>query len=234
MRPEVQWTRRFKPKTGTMSPTSGVVLDVLGSGPSLPLATSVHLLALLAMSSKAHSNTPANTEALSSFTDDDATDERQGLLSGEPAEEAELPEHPLRKKRILALIGAGFITLLLAAVFGPPLLRASRNGKARYPVPGEQLQSNGTHDFRRTVLLVSIDGLRAEYLERGLSPHLLEISKKGLRAKYMQPIFPVSPPCSNVGAHPCSLHALQTLTFPYALIVPVQLSPDTSTGTIGH
>jgi len=73
---------------------------------------------------------------------------------------------------------------------------------------GNALRSNGTHDFRRTVLMVSIDGLRclgffllyftwlinhrADYLDRGLTPHLLDISKKGLRAKSMRPIFPVS------------------------------------------
>ncbi|KAK1228074.1 hypothetical protein PQX77_008899 [Marasmius sp. AFHP31] len=55
---------------------------------------------------------------------------------------------------------------------------------------GDTLRSNGTHDFKRTVLVVSIDGLRADYLDRGLTPHLLDIAKKGLRAKSMQPIFP--------------------------------------------
>ncbi|KAK2459691.1 hypothetical protein APHAL10511_008336 [Amanita phalloides] len=55
---------------------------------------------------------------------------------------------------------------------------------------GAELRSNGTHDFKRTVLMVSIDGLRADYLDRGLTPHLLAISKKGLRAKSMQPVFP--------------------------------------------
>ena len=33
---------------------------------------------------------------------------------------------------------------------------------------------------------------RADYLDRGLTPHLLDISKKGLRAKSMKPVFPVS------------------------------------------
>ena len=32
---------------------------------------------------------------------------------------------------------------------------------------------------------------RADYLDRGLTPHLLDIAKKGLRAKSMIPIFPV-------------------------------------------
>ncbi|KIY45676.1 nucleotide pyrophosphatase [Fistulina hepatica ATCC 64428] len=55
---------------------------------------------------------------------------------------------------------------------------------------GDVLRSNGTHDFKRTVLLVSIDGLRADYLDRGFTPHLLNIAKKGLRAKSMIPVFP--------------------------------------------
>ncbi|KAF8588935.1 Phosphodiest-domain-containing protein [Ramaria rubella] len=38
--------------------------------------------------------------------------------------------------------------------------------------------------------MISIDGLRADYLDRGLTPHLLEISRTGLRAKWMKPIFP--------------------------------------------
>ncbi|KAF8843353.1 Phosphodiest-domain-containing protein [Paxillus ammoniavirescens] len=53
-----------------------------------------------------------------------------------------------------------------------------------------ELFSNGTHEFQRTVILISIDGLRADYLDRGLTPHLLDISKQGIRAKYMKPVFP--------------------------------------------
>jgi predicted AlkP superfamily pyrophosphatase or phosphodiesterase len=52
------------------------------------------------------------------------------------------------------------------------------------------LLSNGTDEFKPTVLIVSIDGLRADYLDRGLTPHLLALSKKGLRAKSMKPVFP--------------------------------------------
>jgi hypothetical protein len=40
---------------------------------------------------------------------------------------------------------------------------------------------------------------RADYLDRGLTPHLLDISKKGLRAKSMKPVFPVSSPSHYVG-----------------------------------
>ncbi|KAG2095131.1 alkaline-phosphatase-like protein [Suillus discolor] len=47
----------------------------------------------------------------------------------------------------------------------------------------DSLYSNGTHEFKKTVLMVSIDGLRADYLDRGLTPHLLDISREGVRAK---------------------------------------------------
>ncbi|KAF9491782.1 Phosphodiest-domain-containing protein [Pleurotus eryngii] len=59
---------------------------------------------------------------------------------------------------------------------------------------GGKLRSNGTHDFKRTVVLVSIDGFRADYLDRGLTPHLRNVSKQGIRAKFMRPIFPVCSP----------------------------------------
>ncbi|KAF9243503.1 Phosphodiest-domain-containing protein [Melanogaster broomeanus] len=61
-----------------------------------------------------------------------------------------------------------------------------------YP-QGDSLLSNGTHDFGRTVVLVSIDGLRSDYLTRGLTPHLIDIIREGVRAEYMKPIFPHRP-----------------------------------------
>ncbi|KAF8548172.1 Phosphodiest-domain-containing protein [Imleria badia] len=69
-----------------------------------------------------------------------------------------------------------------AAYFGARTPQQPARDTARF--------SNGTHEFKRTVILISIDGLSASYLDRGLTPHLLDISKQGLRAKYMQPIFP--------------------------------------------
>ncbi|WP_266158801.1 ectonucleotide pyrophosphatase/phosphodiesterase [Dyella silvatica] len=40
------------------------------------------------------------------------------------------------------------------------------------------------------LLLISIDGYRADYLERGLSPTLAMLAKSGVRAASMQPSFP--------------------------------------------
>ncbi|KAJ1644304.1 hypothetical protein J3B02_003326 [Coemansia erecta] len=57
---------------------------------------------------------------------------------------------------------------------------------------GHKLISNGTHWFRPTLILVSLDGFRADYLQRGISPSLVRIGKQGLRADYMIPSFPSS------------------------------------------
>lgn len=41
-----------------------------------------------------------------------------------------------------------------------------------------------------TVILVSIDGYRADYLQRGLSPNLAALAAQGVRAQWMTPSFP--------------------------------------------
>jgi ectonucleotide pyrophosphatase/phosphodiesterase family protein 5 len=40
------------------------------------------------------------------------------------------------------------------------------------------------------LILISIDGFRADYLDRGLSPNLLKLAQDGVRAKAMRPAFP--------------------------------------------
>ncbi|KAL4256686.1 Type I phosphodiesterase/nucleotide pyrophosphatase [Pleurotus pulmonarius] len=82
---------------------------------------------------------------------------------------------------VMGLIG---LLVYIRTLFSSPSLHPNQT------FVGEKLRSNGTHDFKRTVVLISIDGFRADYLDRGLTPHLLDISKQGIRAKFMRPIFP--------------------------------------------
>lgn len=42
----------------------------------------------------------------------------------------------------------------------------------------------------RPVILVSIDGFRAEYLDRGVTPNLARLAAGGVRAVAMRPSFP--------------------------------------------
>ena len=57
------------------------------------------------------------------------------------------------------------------------------------------------------VLLVSIDGFRADYLEPGLTPHLSRIAAEGVRAQWMNPSYP-------------------SLTFPNHYSIATGLRPD--------
>ncbi|MFT4248765.1 MAG: ectonucleotide pyrophosphatase/phosphodiesterase [Pseudomonas sp.] len=59
----------------------------------------------------------------------------------------------------------------------------------------------------RKLLLISIDGLRADALDRGLSPNLSRLAREGVRARWMSPSYP-------------------SLTFPNHYTIVTGLRPD--------
>ncbi|KAI0051055.1 Phosphodiest-domain-containing protein [Auriscalpium vulgare] len=142
---------------------------------------------------------PRPSSSPSRHYDQALDEERRGLLSDTNEQfletyhvaEKALEQRITGRGRLLAQ-GTAVLLVLLAAYAGSlSYLRSRSVARAKsLQFGGDTLRSNGTHEFKRTVLLASIDGLRADYLERGLTPHLLDISKQGLRAKYMKPIFP--------------------------------------------
>ncbi|KIO34326.1 hypothetical protein M407DRAFT_16861 [Tulasnella calospora MUT 4182] len=120
--------------------------------------------------------------------DDDEHGESAALLSEMEGmeEKGDSSNRVSRRRKLLAL---GFIFLILSVVGGsawwskgPP----SRNVETQ----NLGVLSNGTHEFKPTILMVSLDGLRAEYVERNLTTHLHDISVQGLRAKFIRPVFP--------------------------------------------
>lgn len=123
-----------------------------------------------------------------------ASEEGLGLLSGvhDSSSKYSEPNQTWTRRKVVASMLL-FIFFLVSGAsirsfyFRPDFASSSHN----YWSSGKgDTRSNGTHEFKRTVVLVSIDGLRADYLDRGLTPHILGISKNGLRAKSMRPIFP--------------------------------------------
>lgn len=74
---------------------------------------------------------------------------------------------------------------------------APRGEHAQAPVP---MQAS-------SVLLVSLDGFRADYLDLGMTPNLARIAQEGVRAEWMNPSFP-------------------TLTFPNHYTLVTGLLPD--------
>lgn len=53
----------------------------------------------------------------------------------------------------------------------------------------QNLHSSNTD---KITILISLDGFRYDYLDRGLTPTLSSIANEGVRAAYLQPVFPTS------------------------------------------
>jgi predicted AlkP superfamily pyrophosphatase or phosphodiesterase len=74
-------------------------------------------------------------------------------------------------------------------------------------VVAAQTNPNLIKDLKPTVILISIDGFRADYLDKYPAPTLRRLAERGVRAKWMTPSFP-------------------SLTFPNHYTVATGLYPD--------
>ncbi len=85
---------------------------------------------------------------------------------------------------IHALIAIGFTILVLVA------WKLSKAKKHNGAIVKDRFVSNGTALFGPTTLVISLDGFRADFLSRGLTPRLNAFVKEGISPKYMLPSFP--------------------------------------------
>ncbi|OAQ99430.1 hypothetical protein LLEC1_07765, partial [Akanthomyces lecanii] len=85
---------------------------------------------------------------------------------------------------IHALIAIGFTILVLVA------WKLSKAKKHSGAIVKDRFVSNGTALFGPTTLVISLDGFRADFLSRGLTPRLNAFVKEGISPKYMLPSFP--------------------------------------------
>ncbi|KAI9876169.1 MAG: hypothetical protein M1830_007091 [Pleopsidium flavum] len=84
-----------------------------------------------------------------------------------------------------AIIHTAIVVLFLMMVLVAFLV--SRNFDAGNAV---KLLSNGTASFAPTTILISLDGFRADFLHRGLTPTLNSLIAEGISPEYMLPSFP--------------------------------------------
>lgn len=84
-----------------------------------------------------------------------------------------------------AIIHTAIVVLFLIITLGA--YQVSRNFRAKSAV---KLLSNGTSTFAPTTILISLDGFRADFLRRGLTPTLNSFIKEGISPIYMRPSFP--------------------------------------------
>ena len=93
-------------------------------------------------------------------------EERKALLpsgSDEPDNSEDIEDKDGWSSRKITLTALVLIILLVAGAFTLVVLCGSP-GRGRQPAASSILRSNGTHGFKPTVLMVSIDGLRCVLL----------------------------------------------------------------------
>ncbi|SRR5712691_856409 len=106
------------------------------------------------------------------------SEERKGLLSGVdtlPVSEADEPKLSLWWRNSPLPFGPARIAVVIGALIGLVLggfywLSVPPCSARALHFSGDTLRSNGTHEFKRTVLLVSIDGLRDVFFDVHSSP----------------------------------------------------------------
>ncbi|KAI9775195.1 MAG: hypothetical protein M1839_001383 [Geoglossum umbratile] len=86
-----------------------------------------------------------------------------------------------------ALLLTATITVLLIFLLGAYQVSRSRKKHGHTPT---KVLSNGTSNFHPTTILVSLDGFRADFLNRGLTPTLNLLIAQGISPRYMNPSFP--------------------------------------------
>jgi len=84
-----------------------------------------------------------------------------------------------------AIIHTAIIVLFVMMMLGA--YQVSRNFRATNAM---KLLSNGTSSFAPTTVLISLDGFRADFLRRGLTPTLNSLIDEGVSPRYMLPSFP--------------------------------------------
>lgn len=93
------------------------------------------------------------------------------------------------------------IYISIAVAFALLAIVAWRMSVKTATFKAQPLVSNGTALFAPTTLIISLDGFRADFLQRGITPRLSALVKEGVSPLYMNPsfpsvTFPVSP-CTN-------------------------------------
>lgn len=83
-----------------------------------------------------------------------------------------------------------FLHILIALGFSILVLSAWKLTTLRRQEDTQHLLSNGTALFAPTTILISLDGFRADFLKRGITPRLNALVAEGLSPYYMLPSFP--------------------------------------------
>ncbi|MCJ1462921.1 hypothetical protein MMC07_001525 [Pseudocyphellaria aurata] len=97
-------------------------------------------------------------------------------------------EQPISKRR--QIITYTSISTTIAALFCVLVFGAFKVSRPSSSRPTDSLLSNGSTGFAPTTILISLDGFRADFLRRGITPTLSSFIAEGVSPRYMVPSFP--------------------------------------------
>jgi predicted AlkP superfamily pyrophosphatase or phosphodiesterase len=83
-----------------------------------------------------------------------------------------------------------YISVLILLAFALLALGAWKLSMGRRKIPVQTMFNNGTALFAPTTILISLDGFRADFLQRGITPRLNSFIAEGISPVYMLPSFP--------------------------------------------
>ncbi|KAI4140462.1 MAG: hypothetical protein LQ341_003835 [Variospora aurantia] len=132
--------------------------------------------------------TTESGELLYELEEGAAKDDTSSQASSSSADHQDAQTSKISKRKMLLIhIGLGVVIVLLFLLITSGAYQASRSRKSRIDL---SVKSNGTSEFAPTTILLSLDGFRADFLHRGLTPTLNSFIAEGVSPKYMLPSFP--------------------------------------------
>lgn len=94
-----------------------------------------------------------------------------------------------RNSRLWKLTAIHIVIFIAFAGLLPGAYKASRNHKSQFRPQSDTL-TNGSSIFAPTTILISLDGFRADFLHRNITPSLNAFVQAGVSPEYMSPSFP--------------------------------------------
>ena len=132
----------------------------------------------------------AASDELESSSEDEHARRPDPRKASSPAIESpsDIDQQQVRRRKLVNFI---LIPLVLMGIFASFMFGSYKLSEGRDSLTGlAQLRSNGTHSFGPTTILISLDGFRADFLNRNITPTLNSFIAEGISPKYMLPSFP--------------------------------------------
>ncbi|KAI7905086.1 alkaline-phosphatase-like protein [Cokeromyces recurvatus] len=132
-----------------------------------------------------------NKEEQSDSGEEEVDDEDEDWAIIVEETNGELTQEFIKENPIIKYICIGLAIGVCFVIFRIAIVKISE-GSHHHVRGAEKLYYNGSDYFASTVVLISLDGFKPDYLDRDITPNMKQLAEKGVMAKYMHPAFPPS------------------------------------------